>query len=164
MSEGLAVFVKATFFKDVLGETDAERQAFCEGSPGSCLSNVLGVFRFTDPEGIMTKHVASRDNLVVERDALSNRIKLSRSPRPILLLLHWWKAKELESIREKEMLLVRRQMWSSDLLFEEVKHTLRPYTYSEALGARLDELLDATGVKIEMRRGRLTELALDYVA
>lgn len=163
MPEGLPTFVRVTFNKNVPGETDEQLQVLCEGSLGTCIPNVLGVFRFPDSEGLMAKHVEYLKGRKKTHDSLSERIEKSPIPRPLLRLRRWWIARELASIRAKEMLLVRRQMCSSDLLFEEVRNTLRPYTYNDALGARLDELLDATGVKIEMRQGRLTEPTLDYV-
>lgn len=163
MPEGFAVLVRATFFRDNREETDEERLAACTGSTESCLSNVLGVFRFPDEKGDMARHVAYRDRINDECNALSARIEGSKLPRPYLRSRYWWKLKELESIRSKEVQLAISQMGVSDV-FEEKNGKLCPLTYNEAHRGRLDELYMATDVKIVMFSGRLMEPALDYVA
>ncbi|MBM3261380.1 hypothetical protein FJY93_03090 [Candidatus Kaiserbacteria bacterium] len=162
MPEGLPTFVRATFYKDVPGETDEERQVVCQGSLGSCLPNVLGVFRFPDPEGVMEKHKEHFKDVADVWAVLNARIERSRLPRPFLRLRRWWVDQEVESILAKEILLVKRQMAVSDVV-EEKSGTLHPLDNYE-LFTRLDELHDATHVQIVMCRGRVREPAFDFVA
>ncbi len=163
MLEDRQMFVRATFFAEVRGETDGERQAAREGAIGCCLPNVIGIFRFSDEKGDMAKHVAHFKQSAEAWAALDIRIEDSKLPRPILRLRRWWKEKNLESIQAKEIALVIRQMAVSDVV-EECNGKLRPLSDNFAHRERIEEMYAATHVHIVICRGRLMEHSLEYVA